>query len=82
MTSITAQFMKVWRVAWMGIATIVERIVAVAHPDNKGSWRIMEKCGMHYEKTGEHYGMDVVFYAISREEFLRPKHDNITIKLM
>lgn len=71
--------------AWLeyGFETAgLERIVAVAHPDNKASWRIMEKCGMHYEKTGEHYGMDVVYYAISLEEFLKPKHDNITIKLM
>lgn len=84
---------KYWRkgygyecaMAWLeyGFVTAgLERIVAVAHPDNKASWRIMEKCGMHYEKTGEHYGMDVVFYAISREEFLKPKHDDITIKLM
>ena len=48
----------------------LERIVAVAHPDNTGSWRIMEKCGMKYEKSGKHYGMDVVYYAISRSEFL------------
>ena len=48
----------------------LERIVAVAHPDNTGSWRIMEKCGMKYEKTAKHYGIDCVFYAISREEFL------------
>ncbi|CAN5252717.1 GNAT family N-acetyltransferase [soil metagenome] len=48
----------------------LERIVAIAHPDNTGSWRIMEKCGMRYEKTEEHYGMECVFYAISREEFL------------
>lgn len=46
------------------------RIVAVADPANKGSWRIMEKCGMKYEKTDEHYGMTCVFYGISREEFL------------
>lgn len=49
----------------------LERIVAVAHPDNTGSWRIMEKCGMRYEKTDLHYGMECVFYAISREEFQR-----------
>ena len=48
-----------------------DRIVAVAAPENKGSWRIMEKCGMTYEKTDQHYGMDCVFYGISREEFLR-----------
>ena len=47
----------------------LERIVAIAHPDNVGSWRIMEKCGMRYEKTETHYGMECVFYGITREEF-------------
>lgn len=47
------------------------RIVAVAMPENKGSWRIMEKLGMTYEKNEIHYGMELVFYAISREDFLR-----------
>lgn len=49
----------------------LERIVAIAQPENVGSWRIMEKCGMHYETTEDHYGMDCVVYAISRDEFLR-----------
>ena len=47
----------------------LERIVAVAYPENTGSWRIMEKLGMRYEKTEPHYGAECVFYAISREEF-------------
>ena len=77
---------KYWRqgygyecaMAWLryGFETAgLERIVAVAHPDNTGSWRIMEKCGMRFEKTGRHYEMDVVFYGISRQEFLNPKSD-------
>ncbi len=49
----------------------LQRIVAVAYPDNIGSWRIMEKCGMRYETTEKHYGSQCVFYAISRDEFLR-----------
>jgi ribosomal-protein-alanine N-acetyltransferase len=60
--------------AWLGFGferCSLERIVAVAHPENVGSWRIMEKCGMRYEKTEEHYGTHCVFYAISREEFLK-----------
>lgn len=48
----------------------LERIVAVAAPENTGSWRIMEKCGMKSEGTKFHYGMDLVFYAISKDEFL------------
>lgn len=49
----------------------LERIVAVAAPENTGSWRIMEKCGMKFEGMKFHYGMDLVFYAISKDEFLR-----------
>lgn len=49
----------------------LKRIVAVAYPENTGSWRIMEKLGMHYEKNEEHYGVECVFYAISKEEFSR-----------
>jgi RimJ/RimL family protein N-acetyltransferase len=60
--------------AWLEYAfteTGAQRIVAVADPENTGSWRIMEKCGMKYEKTDEHYGMQCVFYGISRDEFLK-----------
>ena len=51
----------------------LERIVAVAVPENTGSWRIMEKCGMKYEGTQTHYGASVVVYAISKEEFARSR---------
>lgn len=47
----------------------LEKIVAIAQPENAGSRRIMEKCGMRYEKTEPHYGIECVFYAISKEEF-------------
>lgn len=71
---------KYWRqgfgyecaIAWLkyGFETAgLERIVAITHPDNEGSWRIMEKCGMRYEKTEDHYGLTCLFYAISRDAF-------------
>ncbi len=47
----------------------LERIVAVADPGNTGSWRIMEKCGMKYETTEDHYGSPCVFYAISKSDW-------------
>ena len=47
----------------------LERIVAIADPANVGSWRIMEKCGMKYEKTDTYYGIECVFYAIDRRQF-------------
>lgn len=49
----------------------LERIVAVAAPENTGSWRIMEKCGMKFEGKRFHYGTDLVFYAVSKNEFLK-----------
>ena len=49
----------------------LERIVAVADADNIGSWRIMEKCGMTFEKYETHYNMECKFYAISKEEFTK-----------
>ena len=83
---------KYWRqgfgyevaMAWLkyGFETVgLDRIVAVADPENKGSWRIMEKCGMQYEHTEVHYGMDCVYYAISREEFLKSPSNDISIRL-
>jgi ribosomal-protein-alanine N-acetyltransferase len=47
----------------------LERIVAVAVVGNTGSTRIMEKLGMKFEKTEEHYGEDCAFYSVSKEEF-------------
>lgn len=47
----------------------LERIVAVADPENKASWHVMEKLGMQYEGRAQHYGMECVVYAIAREQF-------------
>lgn len=49
----------------------LDRIVAVAVEANVGSRRVMEKLGMTYEKTEEHYGDDCAFYGISKEDFFR-----------
>jgi ribosomal-protein-alanine N-acetyltransferase len=47
----------------------LERIVAVAFPENTASRRIMEKLGMRFEKNVIHYGHECVYYAIGRDEF-------------
>jgi ribosomal-protein-alanine N-acetyltransferase len=48
----------------------LERIVAIAIPENRASINIMEKLGMTYEKTEDHYGSQCAFYAVSREKYL------------
>lgn len=58
--------------AWMNYGFTnhgLERIVAVAYTENWPSRHIMEKLGMKYEKTEEHYGAVCAFYAISKDEF-------------
>jgi ribosomal-protein-alanine N-acetyltransferase len=58
--------------AWLayGFETLgLDRIVAVAWPENTASWRVMEKCGMTRVGPGHHYGHDTLLYRITREEF-------------
>jgi [ribosomal protein S5]-alanine N-acetyltransferase len=47
----------------------LERIVAVASPENNNSWGTMIKLGMKREPDAFHYGHMLVFYAISKEDF-------------
>lgn len=49
----------------------LERIVAVAIPENIASRHVMEKLGMTYKKNTMHYGSECVYYAITKEEFLK-----------
>jgi ribosomal-protein-alanine N-acetyltransferase len=44
----------------------VNRIVAIARPENVGSYRVMEKVGMKYERDAHYYNVDVVYYALER----------------
>jgi ribosomal-protein-alanine N-acetyltransferase len=47
----------------------LNRIVAVAMPENIASRRIMEKIGMKFEKTGHWYEAELVYYVILRDEY-------------
>ena len=47
----------------------LDRIVAIAWPENVASWRVMEKCGMRRVGPGFHYGHETVDYELTREEF-------------
>ena len=51
----------------------LERIIAVVIPENTASWKVLEHIGMVYEKNARYYDLDVVYYAITRNQF---KADN------
>ncbi len=58
-----------------GFGTLnLNKIVAVARPENRASQRVMEKLGMRYDYSGEFYGLNLVHYTITREEFLTQKY--------
>lgn len=47
----------------------LEKIVAIAKPENLASRRVMEKVGLKYEKDAYYYYNDVVFYSLSRDAY-------------
>lgn len=53
----------------------LEEIVAVARPENRASWRVMQRLGMTYDYTGKFYERDLVHYSITKKEFLVQKRE-------
>ena len=49
----------------------LDRIVAIAWPENIVSRRVMDHLGMTYVKMHHHRAGEVAYHAISREEYLR-----------
>jgi RimJ/RimL family protein N-acetyltransferase len=49
----------------------LQKIVAVARPENTASRRVMEKIGMNFNYIGEFYGRDLVHYSISKDDYFR-----------
>lgn len=47
----------------------LDHIVGVAWPDNIASRRVMERLGFKFVKMTRNYDTEVVYYAISREEY-------------
>lgn len=45
------------------------RIVAVVHPENLASQRVVEKIGLQYVKDATFYNTGVRYYAIAREQY-------------
>ncbi len=48
----------------------LERIVAVASPQNQASQNVMKRIGMEFVRVGKFYGNDLVQYSILKENFL------------
>jgi len=49
---------------WARLHIDANYIIAFADKDNEGSFRVMEKCGMKYYKSGSYLKMDCHFYRI------------------
>ena len=53
----------------------LDRIMAVALPENTGSWRVMEKAGMRYEGLVDYYGLEGLKKYAADREWWRPPPD-------
>ena len=47
----------------------LDRIVAVAIPENTASRRVMERAGMTYTRGAEFYGLHVAYYELTDQDF-------------
>lgn len=56
-------------VAWGFREKRLDRIVAVASPENSASRRVMDKLGMTYEGLTFRYGNDCAYYSLTRADF-------------
>ena len=50
----------------------LDGVMAVAMPDNVGSWRVMEKAGMRYEGSASYYGLDGLKKYVAERSWWRP----------
>ncbi|HEV2704732.1 MAG TPA: GNAT family N-acetyltransferase [Pyrinomonadaceae bacterium] len=55
------------------------RVMAVTVHENMRSRRVMEKCGLRYEKDARYFDVDCVYYALNREDF---RQDNDALYLL
>ncbi len=46
-----------------------DRIVAITKPENASSIHVLEKLGMQFQQNTSYYGIDVVEYAITSDQF-------------
>lgn len=56
-------------VEWGFAERRLERIVAVASPENVASRRVMDKLGMRYEGIKNRYGQDCAYYSLTPVSF-------------
>lgn len=49
----------------------LDKIVAVAQPENQASQNVMKRLGMNFDYVGEFYGMNLVHYSITKDDYFR-----------
>jgi RimJ/RimL family protein N-acetyltransferase len=65
-----------------GLGTVgLDRVMAVAEPENVGSWRAMEKAGMRPEGTASYYGLHgLKKYAAERAWWQQPATHGVVLR--
>lgn len=53
-----------------GSQTRMQKIIALAAPENQASRQVMEHLGMTYVREADYFGMHLVWYEITRDAYL------------
>ena len=53
----------------------LDSIVAVTHPDNRGSQAVLTKIGLRPQGLRFHYGLDLSYFSLDRSAYLSAASD-------
>ena len=59
----------------------LDPIVAVTHPDNAASHRVLKKIGLRSAGTARHYGYELPFFELRRSEYLAVQSNPSTSRM-
>ena len=59
----------------------LDPIVAVSHPDNAASHRVLRKIGLRRAGSARHYGYELPFFELGREDYLAAQSNPSTSRM-
>ncbi len=57
----------------------MEQIIALVHPENQASIRVVEKIGMQFVDATRYFGMDILRYRITKIQFLNDYNEETSL---
>jgi RimJ/RimL family protein N-acetyltransferase len=59
----------------------LDSIVAVCDPDNAASYRVLHKIGLRVQRRARHYGLELAFFELRRDDYLAAQSNPSTSRM-